>query len=91
MTGDHRPLAAGVHPSGAARVRRRVTGAALAVTLVLWASAFVAIRIAVREYRPGPLALFRFLVASAAIGAYALLAPGQGLASGPVPSPSWAA
>ncbi|CEG58583.1 DMT family transporter [Legionella fallonii] len=33
-------------------------------TIVLWASAFVGIRIALADYSPGPLALLRFLVAS---------------------------
>ncbi len=32
--------------------------------IVLWASAFVGIRIALADYSPGPLALLRFLVAS---------------------------
>lgn len=38
--------------------------AALVSTIVLWASAFVGIRIALPSYSPGPLALLRFLVAS---------------------------
>lgn len=37
---------------------------ALALTLVLWASVFVAIRIGLTAYSPGALALLRFLVAS---------------------------
>ncbi|MHB0979455.1 MAG: DMT family transporter [Thermoleophilia bacterium] len=44
---------------------------ALGVTVVLWASAFVGIRAVLGEYSPGELALLRFLVASAALGAYA--------------------
>jgi drug/metabolite transporter (DMT)-like permease len=44
-----------------------------ALTLVTWASAFPAIRLAVREYTPGSLALLRFLVASATLGLYVLL------------------
>src|SRR5579875_1391372 len=38
-------------------------------TICLWASAFVGIRYAGRELSPGPLALARLLVASAALGA----------------------
>lgn len=36
----------------------------LVSAIVLWASAFVGIRIALADYSPGPLALLRFLVAS---------------------------
>jgi len=43
------------------------------LTLVTWASAFPAIRLAVREYGPGSLALLRFLVASATLGLYVVL------------------
>jgi len=39
-------------------------GVVLVVTLFLWASAFVGIRVAIEHYSPGALALFRFLVAS---------------------------
>jgi drug/metabolite transporter (DMT)-like permease len=45
----------------------------LAATLLLWSSAFVGIRYAVRHYPPGSLALLRFLVASLLLGGYALL------------------
>lgn len=45
---------------------------ALATTLVLWASAFVGIRYAVREYDAGALALFRNLVTTGALFAAAL-------------------
>lgn len=38
--------------------------AALIATIVIWASAFVGIRIGLVDYSPGPLALLRFLVAS---------------------------
>ncbi len=48
-------------------------GAAIAATLLFWSSAFVAINIAVAEIPPTELALFRFLVASAAIGVLVLL------------------
>jgi drug/metabolite transporter (DMT)-like permease len=49
-------------------VRRLALGAAL-LTVCLWASAFVGIRYAGRELAPGPLALARLLVGSAALGA----------------------
>lgn len=45
---------------------------ALALVLLFWSSAFPAIRLAVREYGPGQLALFRFLIAS---GVLLLCAP----------------
>jgi len=45
-------------------------GIALAVTLLFWSSAFVAIAEAVRSYTPGAMALLRFLVASVALLAY---------------------
>jgi len=65
------------------RDHTRLLLAAVVTTLLLWASAFVAIRISIREYGPGPLALLRFLVASVSIAAYALVVPGQRLR--PVP------
>ena len=48
---------------------------AIAVSLTLWATAFVGIRYAIRSYAPGPAALLRFLAASAAFAAWPLLAP----------------
>jgi drug/metabolite transporter (DMT)-like permease len=45
----------------------------LAATLLLWSSAFVGIRYAVRHYPPGSLALLRFLIASLLLGAYVFL------------------
>ncbi|MGH7526385.1 MAG: DMT family transporter, partial [Gemmatimonadales bacterium] len=48
---------------------------ALSATLVLWASGFVAIRLAVREYPPEALALLRFSVASLTLAAWVLLWP----------------
>lgn len=45
------------------------------LTLVLWASAFVAIRLAMREYPAGSLALLRFLVAGIALALYQLGRP----------------
>ena len=50
--------------------RRTLT--ALAVALVLWASAFAAIRAALASYGPGELALLRFLTASTVLGVYAI-------------------
>jgi drug/metabolite transporter (DMT)-like permease len=46
---------------------------AAAVTVVLWASAFVAIRHVGREISPGPLTLGRLLVGSLALGSVVLL------------------
>ncbi len=48
--------------------------AALAVTVVFWASAFAGIRAGLEAYGPGQVALFRFLVASAVLAGYAVLA-----------------
>lgn len=59
----------------AVALRRRSSPAAIAavaVTLLLWASAFVAVRFVGRELSPGPLALGRLLVGSAALGAVML-------------------
>ncbi|CAA9441097.1 Permease of the drug/metabolite transporter (DMT) superfamily [uncultured Rubrobacteraceae bacterium] len=46
---------------------------ALAGTVVFWASAFAGIRAGLREYGPGEIALFRFVVASVVLGCIALL------------------
>ncbi len=46
---------------------RTLTIVAAAATIVLWASAFVAIRVAARSFSGGPLALLRFSVASATL------------------------
>lgn len=46
---------------------------ALIILLVLWASAFAGIRVGLKAYTPGHLALLRFLVASATLLVYALL------------------
>lgn len=51
------------------------TIAALGVALLLWGSAFAAIRAALLGYNPGHLALFRFLTASAVLVAYAIVRP----------------
>jgi drug/metabolite transporter (DMT)-like permease len=47
------------------------------LTLVLWASAFVAIRLAMREYPAGALALLRFGVAGLGLAAYGLVRPAE--------------
>jgi drug/metabolite transporter (DMT)-like permease len=47
---------------------------ALAVTLLLWASAFAGIRAGLRAYSPAHLAVLRFLVASLVLAVYAGLA-----------------
>jgi len=44
------------------------TRAALTIAILLWASAFVGIRIALEGYSPGCLALFRFIIASICMG-----------------------
>ncbi len=46
---------------------------ALAVTTVLWASAFAGIRAGLEAYGPGQVALIRFLVASAVLAGYAAI------------------
>jgi drug/metabolite transporter (DMT)-like permease len=46
---------------------------ALAGTVVFWASAFAGIRAGLREYGPGEIALFRFVVASVVLGCIALV------------------
>lgn len=46
----------------------------LVVTLLLWASAFVGIRVAVEHYPPGALALLRFVVASTLLATYTFAA-----------------
>ena len=48
--------------------------AALAVTLLLWASAYAGIRAGLRGYSPADLATLRFIVASIALGIYAIFA-----------------
>jgi drug/metabolite transporter (DMT)-like permease len=51
------------------------TTIALAATLLMWGSAFAAIRAGLQGYSPGHLALFRFLTASVLLAAYALFRP----------------
>ncbi|UBV42948.1 DMT family transporter [Deinococcus taeanensis] len=47
---------------------------AILVTIVFWASAFAGIRAGLEVFSPGHVTLYRFLVASAALAAYALVA-----------------
>src|SRR5438552_6142680 len=47
---------------------------AVAVVLVLWASAYAGIRAGLKAYSPPQLALLRFLVASAVLAVYAAIA-----------------
>ncbi|WP_034386271.1 DMT family transporter [Deinococcus sp. YIM 77859] len=44
---------------------------AILITIVFWASAFAGIREGLKAFSPGHLTLYRFLVAAAALGAYA--------------------
>lgn len=71
------------HPSTANRVDGRAVAAA-AVTVVLWASAFVSIRSSAGHFGPGALALGRLLVGALALGTV-LLARREGLP----PRPAW--
>ncbi len=63
-------------------------GVVLAVTLFLWASAFVGIRVAIEHYSPGALALFRFLVASILLTSY-MVASGRGASLRRATRPDW--
>ncbi|MEW6421831.1 MAG: DMT family transporter [Deinococcota bacterium] len=47
---------------------------AILVTIVFWASAFAGIRAGLNAFTPGHLTLYRFLVASLALGVYAVVA-----------------
>ena len=47
---------------------------AILVTIVFWASAFAGIRAGLDAFGPGHLTLYRFLVAAAALGVYAVVA-----------------
>ncbi len=62
-----------VSPIATARRERRIVVAVLALTVLLWASAFVGIRFAGRTLGPGPLALGRLAVGSLALGAVMLI------------------
>jgi drug/metabolite transporter (DMT)-like permease len=67
-------------PTHAARLAERswLPLAAAAVTMVLWASAFVVIRALSGALDPGPLAVGRLLVGSLVLTGVALLRPGRG-------------
>lgn len=56
---------------------RTMVWLALGTTLVLWASGFVGVSVAVAEYSPANLALFRFLIASAVLFVWLLLKSGR--------------
>ncbi len=53
--------------------RERGTWAAIIVALLLWAGAFAGIRVGLRSYGPGQIALLRFGTASTVLGIYALV------------------
>ncbi len=63
LEGEDKPITAQSASAGRLDLK---TALAIAITLVCWASAFAAIRAAIRPgaYAPGHLALLRFLVAS---------------------------
>ncbi|MGI8746922.1 MAG: DMT family transporter, partial [Deinococcus sp.] len=71
--------------SSSARLRSAVLDplslAAILFTILFWASAFAGIRAGLRAFSPPHLALYRFLVASLALGVYALASR--------FPLPSW--
>jgi drug/metabolite transporter (DMT)-like permease len=46
---------------------------AIVVSLILWSSAFAAIRVGLKSFGPGELALFRFSIASVALFVYSLI------------------
>lgn len=64
--------------------------AVLTVTLILWASAFVGIRIAVVHFTPGGLALLRFVLAATLLGGY-VAASGKGRAIRRASAKDWLA
>ncbi len=51
---------------------RSKTAISIAVTIVLWSSAFAAIKVGLRSYSPGEVALLRFGTASLVLGVYAI-------------------
>ncbi len=51
---------------------RVLTGIALSATIIFWASAFAAIRVALTAYTPGEVAFLRYLTASVVLAVYAL-------------------
>jgi drug/metabolite transporter (DMT)-like permease len=73
---------------GARAPRSVLPAVAIAVTVLLWASAFVAIRHVGREVSPGPLALGRLLVAAAVLAAVVLVR-GRRMTAGWPPRADW--
>jgi drug/metabolite transporter (DMT)-like permease len=65
--------AAAPAPGRAAGRATWAVGAAISTTVVIWASAFVAIRAGLKGYSPTGMAALRFLVASAVLGIRAAL------------------
>ena len=63
-------VAAPASPAGTARGERLAAGA-LVATIVLWASAFAGIRVALRHFGPEHLSILRLAVASVVLGAIA--------------------
>lgn len=57
--------------------RRILPLVAASITVVLWASAFVAVRAAGHDYSPGELALGRLITGSVALTLFVLLGPGR--------------
>jgi drug/metabolite transporter (DMT)-like permease len=55
------------------RSERRKVFLALVGTILVWGCAFAAIRVALRAYSPGEMALLRFLFASGALAIYAVI------------------
>jgi drug/metabolite transporter (DMT)-like permease len=70
MSTESVPIAPLSPPIAAEEKRDTSLVLVLGVALVLWSSAFVGIRYAVRFYPPGSIALFRFLVASVLLSVY---------------------
>lgn len=60
-------------PAPVARLYDTKAIAAIAISLVLWGSAFAGIRAALAGYPPGELVLLRFLIASASLAVWALI------------------
>src|SRR3954453_17944850 len=60
----------------ASRGTERLAAFALVTTIVLWASAFAGIRVALRAFGPEHLSLLRLAVASAVLGAIAVVRGG---------------
>jgi len=58
---------------------------ALGTTVIIWGSAFAAIRVALRAYGPGEMALLRLLFASAALAIYAIVTRMRLPAAGDLP------